>query len=82
MKKFRVKMAFSTYRKGDVISPAGLHRDYLINYGFIEPEPDAVAVAEPEPERYDAPVIEAVIEVPEVETATAPRRKRGRPRRG
>lgn len=33
---YRVKHAFASYRKGDIIYPNGLQRDYLRTYGWIE----------------------------------------------
>ena len=33
---YRVKHAFAMYKKGDIIYPNGLQRDYLRTYGWIE----------------------------------------------
>ena len=39
MKQFKVKQAFGTYAKGDLISPTGLYRDHLQSYDYIEKHP-------------------------------------------
>jgi hypothetical protein len=35
--QFRIRLAFDSYRVGDLISPTGLYRSSLISRGFIEP---------------------------------------------
>ena len=82
LKKYRVKRAYGMLRVGDIVTPTGMRRDELKNYGFIEAVPDAPApapvVAEPEPEPEPVLIEEAV--TPRAWTAEAPRRDRGRPR--
>jgi hypothetical protein len=70
LKPYRVKSAYSVYRKGDIIFPTGMLRDELIMCGRIEPVP--VVVPEPEPE--PAPVEDITDDEPDplVETATEP----------
>ena len=77
LKKYRVKRAYGMLRVGDIVTPTGMRRDELKNYGFIEAVPDA-PVVEPDPEPEIVIVEEAV--TPRAWTAEAPRRERGRPR--
>ena len=83
LKKYRVKRAYGMLRVGDIVTPTGMRRDELKNYGFIEAVPDAPApapVVEPEPEPEPEAVLVEEAGMPRAWTAEAPRRHRGRPR--
>ena len=69
---YRVISPYSLYQRGDIIYPAKVLRDVLLQQGRIEP----VAVEDLEP------LVQAAT-MPEPETAAepTPKRKRGRPRK-
>lgn len=70
MKKYRVKQAYGVYRKGQIITPAGMLRDELLMLGRIEAVPD-----EPAPAPAPAPVAEEAVQ-PVTQRAEFPRKRR------
>jgi hypothetical protein len=65
----RVRVAFGSYRVGDVIYPTGVYRDQLRARGLIEIEAAPVVEAAPAEETAEAVAAETAV------------RRRGRPRR-
>jgi hypothetical protein len=66
VQQVRFKLAWQSYRVGDVISPPGVLRDWLASRGYVEPVPEVAAVEPPS----------------EPESPAAPKQGRGRSRRG
>ena len=59
IKQFKVLVAYDNYKKGDLVSPPGLWRDYLQSYGYIamQHEPfEATPAVEPELAAAETPV--------------------------
>jgi len=79
-RKVRFKLAWQTYRVGDVITPPALFRDWLMGRGFVEE-------VEPEDSEKDIPEVASCTSVESAlcstETAikTPAKKRRGRPKK-
>jgi hypothetical protein len=69
--KVRVIRAFGNYRKGDILTPAGVYRDQLIAQRLVE------KVEETTPIPMDPPAVLQVSERAEPETAVRRTKRRG-----